>query len=70
MSSKTVKIVYVGPHLAVELNMPDGTIGLVEHGGTLETSPEHAELLLEQPSNWQKPQTGAARSAKAEKESD
>jgi len=70
VSAKTVKIVYVGPHLAVELNMPDGSAAEVAHGATLETSSEHAEWLLEQPSNWQKPQTSAARSAKAEKESD
>ena len=68
MASKTVKITYVGPHLAVELERPDGSVAEVEHGGTLETTPEHAEALLEQESNWRKPQTAAAKSAKAEKE--
>ena len=64
---KTQKVVYVGPHWAVELTAPDGSDHLVERGETLETTPEHAEALLEQPSNWQ-PDKPAKRSAKAEKE--
>lgn len=66
--SKTVTITYVGPHRAVELERPDGTIAEVEHGGTLETDADHAAALLEQASNWQMPRSGAAKSAKAEKE--
>jgi hypothetical protein len=65
--SKTVTVKYVGPHLAVELTAPDGTDHLVEHGETFETTPEHAEALLIQESNWQ-PDKPAKRSAKAEKE--
>jgi hypothetical protein len=66
--SKMVSITYVGPHRAVELERPDGTIAEVEHGGALETDAEHAAALLEQASNWQLPRTSAAKSAKAEKE--
>lgn len=65
--SKTVKIKYVGPHRAVELERPDGSFAEVEHGETLETDEGHAERLLEQESNWQ-PVKAAAKSAKAEKE--
>ncbi len=66
--SKTVSITYVGPHRAVELERPDGSIAEVAHGENLETVAEHAERLLEQESNWKRPQTAAAKSAKAEKE--
>jgi hypothetical protein len=64
---KTVTIRYVGPHWAVELTAPDGSDHLVERGETFETTPEHAEALLIQESNWQ-PEKPAKRSAKAEKE--
>lgn len=56
----TKKIRYVGPHLAVELERPDGTVAEVEHGAELETSAAHADSLLQQESNWQpipKPKT-------------
>jgi len=46
-------LIYVGPHEAVEVPLPDGRSPVVENGGTLETSDEHAASLLEQPSNWQ-----------------
>lgn len=62
--SRTAKITYVGPHVAVELERPDGSIAEVQRGDTLETTLEHAERLLEQASNWQKQ---SAKSAKAEK---
>lgn len=56
----TKKIRYVGPHVAVELERPDGTTAEVNHGAELETTTDHAESLLEQESNWQpipKPKT-------------
>lgn len=58
------KVRYVGPHLAVELYRPDGTVATVEHGGELETSSDHAAALLEQPSNWQPiPKTAPKKAA-------
>lgn len=63
------KVTYIGPHLAVELPWPDGNgSAIVEHGQSVETTTEHAAALLEQESNWAKPQTAAAKSAKAEKD--
>lgn len=64
--SATVKIKYVGPHLAVELERPDGSVAEVERGDVFETDEDHATRLLEQESNWQ-PTAAAKRSAKAEK---
>lgn len=63
-----MKVVYVGPHPAVELYLPSGAIATVAHGDTLDTTTEHAQALLEQPSNWQ-PAT-PARKAKAHAEAD
>lgn len=47
------KLVYVGPHEAVEVPMPNGSELLVKHGETLDTTGDHAAGLLEQTSNWQ-----------------
>jgi hypothetical protein len=63
------KVTYVGPHPAVRLPWPDGAgEAIVEHGQTIETTSDHAARLLEQPSNWQKPEPSRSKSAKAEKE--
>lgn len=67
--SATVKLKYVGAHLAVELERPDGSVVEVERGGVFETDEEHATRLLEQTLNW-KLAVKPARSAKAEKDGD
>ncbi len=59
------KVRYVGPHASgVEVVMPGGQEDIfVEHGGILETTAEHAEALLDQPSNWE-PVKGSKKVAK------
>ena len=48
------KITYVGPHSdGVDVPLPDGRIMRVQHGDDLETSDDHAALLLDQAANWQ-----------------
>ena len=47
------RLTYVGPHDGVELMLPDGGIATVARGDHLETTPDHAAALLEQPTNWQ-----------------
>lgn len=61
-----MEVEYVGPFPdGVDVPMPDGRYQHVPHGGTLKTTREHAEALLEQPSNWRlapkkKPSAAAA----------
>jgi hypothetical protein len=48
-----MKVTYVGPHDAVEVPLPDGSVELVEREGKpLSTSDAHAKSLLEQDGNW------------------
>lgn len=52
--------VYVGPHSEVEVP----ALGVVvKHGGSVEVDADLAALLDEQPSNWAKPNTKAAKEA-------
>jgi hypothetical protein len=45
-------VIYIGPCDAVEVPVDLGGWQVVEKGGTLQTSDDHAAALLEQPSNW------------------
>lgn len=59
-----MKVIYVGPHTAVDVPVPAGALALPEHvrdvdgvvtvahGDELDTTRDHAELLLEQKDNW------------------
>lgn len=58
------KILYVGAHDAVVVYLPDGGETKVARNELLDTTPEHAAALLDQPLNW-KP---APRAPKTEKE--
>lgn len=60
-----MKVKYVGIHTEVEVVLPDGRVAVVENGGELDTSPDHAKSLLEQPTNWEKTEDKAAKTAKA-----
>jgi len=57
-----VKRVYVGPHDEVEIA---DTGQVVRRGDTVEVEAGLAERLDEQPSNWAKPTTSAAKNATA-----
>jgi hypothetical protein len=50
-----MKVRYIGPHQdGVDVVMPNGIADVhVPHGGTLDTSSEHASALLEQRTNWE-----------------
>lgn len=48
-----MKLVYRGPHDAVEVPLPNGGQLVVERDGEAEFPPSLAESLLEQESNWQ-----------------
>ena len=65
------RLTYIGPHLSVRVPLPpDGAYETsVDHGGVLETTAEHAERLLEQPTNWE-PVKAAKKADKAEKGGD
>ena len=57
-----MKRVYVGPHDEVELP----ALGLVvKHGDAIEVESDLAALLDDQPTNWAKPNTNAAKEADA-----
>jgi hypothetical protein len=52
-----MELTYVGAHDAVEVRIPDWPAEpTVEHGCSYDFPDEIAELLLEQPSNWQRTQ--------------
>jgi hypothetical protein len=51
---------YVGPHDEVELA---ATGQVVKHGEQIEVDADLAKALDEQPDNWAKPQTKAAKEA-------
>lgn len=52
--------IYVGPHDEVELA---ATGQVVRRGEPVEVDPDLAEQLDEQPANWAKPNTNAAKDA-------
>lgn len=64
-----MRVKYIGPHEAVELELGDGRLATVARGDVLETDDEHAAALLEQPSNWE-PATPAKKAKAAEAEAD
>lgn len=49
-----MKVIYQGPHDGVEVPLPDGRVAELVPGEVLDTTPEHAQALLEQPSNWRR----------------
>lgn len=56
--------VYVGPHDEIEISE---TGQVVRRGSSAEVDAEMAERLDEQPDNWAKPNTNAAKNAPASK---
>jgi hypothetical protein len=46
---------YIGPHDAVEVVMPDGTIRVVKRLDEYDFPPELSESLAEQKDNWKRP---------------
>lgn len=52
--------IYIGPHDEVELPAADA---IVRRGESVEVDADLAEQLDEQPDNWAKPNTNAAKSA-------
>ncbi len=59
-----MRIRYIGPHEGVDVVMPDGRAdAVVEQGGILDTTSEHAAALLEQAANWE-PVKGSKRAEK------
>jgi hypothetical protein len=67
MGAATKQVQYIGPHDAVEVAREerfggDGTVTLAIRGGDPITVPaDHADSLLEQPTNWRTPKAAAPK---------
>ena len=64
-----VKLIYIGPHAAVEVELPDGSYVQTVNGEPVEFPEEVAKSLLEQ-STWSraKAETTTKKAQKAEEE--
>lgn len=53
-----MKLAYYGPHDAVEVVLPDGSVVTVVRGGNHDFPPETAKSLVEQGDIWRKSAKG------------
>ena len=62
-----MKLIYHGPHDAVEIPLPDGQLLYCERGEEIDVPADLGARLLEQPSNWRRARLEARSKTDAKK---
>lgn len=57
-------LTYTGPHLGVDVPLPNGGLVNVQHGQSASFTDELADALLEQEGQWSEPEPAAKKTAR------